>query len=93
MICYHCGMERRTTPRIGREEACRGCGVYLHCCLNCAFYSETAHHQCREPEAEFVHNKKSANFCDFFTPGSAPDKTVGNRADDARRKLNELFGD
>ncbi|MBN2415962.1 hypothetical protein JXO52_08975 [bacterium] len=92
MICYHCGMEQQPARSISREQICRGCGAWLHCCLNCVFYSETAHHHCRESEAEFVQNKKAANFCEFFRPGDSSRKRDSDRADEARKKLNDLFG-
>lgn len=88
--CHYCGEQGHSDHKIGRQDTCSHCGEYLHCCLNCRFYDEQAYHQCRETQAEWVHDKKSANFCDYFETltGPSPDK---NKSDDARDKLNQLF--
>ena len=91
MFCCSCGAENNLQHRPGREETCADCGAYLHCCLNCIFYNETAHHQCREPQAEWVPDKKSANFCDYFKPGSTRVKSDRAKAENARKKLDDLF--
>jgi hypothetical protein len=40
----------------------------MKCCFNCKFYDREAHHQCREPQAEWVRYKEKANFCSYFVP-------------------------
>lgn len=92
MICHQCGKETPIAGKPGRSDLCPGCGSALKCCLNCRFYDEKAHHQCREPQAEWVSDKAAANFCDEFLPSDRPTKTTDNRADEARRKLDALFG-
>jgi len=91
LFCYKCGKEIKISGRIGRQQQCPNCGVYLHCCLNCVFYSPNAYHQCRESEAEFVSDKKSANFCSYFRPSSKKVDMDNRRAEEARKKLEELF--
>lgn len=92
MFCYSCRAEIKVLGRAGRGDTCPKCAAYLHCCLNCRFYDEKAHHQCREPQAEFVQDKAIGNFCDYFESSAQP--TAGKSADraaEAKKKLEELF--
>ena len=91
MNCHHCGLEIRTESKIGRQETCPECGSYLHCCLNCRFYAPAVYHQCRETEAEWISDKKSANFCDYFEPRESTAPGKPSKAEDARKKLDQLF--
>jgi len=92
MFCYSCGAEVKLDGRPGRNDTCPKCASYLHCCLNCRFYDEKAHHQCREPQAEFVHDKALGNFCDYFEAAAQRQKDrSADRAAEARKKLEELF--
>ncbi len=93
MFCYNCGKEITITERISREEKCTNCRVLLHCCKNCKFFKETAYHQCREPQAEFVKDKESANFCSYFKPSERRYDINNKKAKEARKKLDELFRD
>ena len=68
MLCYFCQHSLQFKYKINREETCVQCGKYIHCCLNCRFYHPDAHHQCKEPVAEWVRDKEVANFCDYFEP-------------------------
>lgn len=91
MYCHHCGSEVKTNRKIGRQETCGECNCYLHCCLNCKFYEPAAHHQCRETQAEWVQDKASANFCDYFYPSDRPVKNKPEQSEQARKKLDQLF--
>ena len=91
MRCYHCGSEIDVQERVGRQETCSQCEVNLHCCMNCRFYDSNAYHQCRETEAEWVSDKTSANFCDYFEPGRSSKSSEIDRAAEARKKLDQLF--
>ena len=91
MNCHKCGCKVDTKEKIGRQQICPECGEYLHCCLNCRFYSETAHHQCREPQAEWVSDKTMGNFCDYFEPGKSSGSPQSSTAEDAKKKLDDLF--
>lgn len=66
--CHGCKNTVGDTGRIGRTDTCPNCGADLHCCLNCRFYDAGSYNQCREPQAERVVDKESANFCDCFAP-------------------------
>ena len=91
MYCHHCGLEIKTDRIVGRQQTCGGCSSYLHCCLNCKFYDSNVHHQCREPQAEWVQDKTNANFCDYFEPSDRRGTDQFKRSEDARKKLDQLF--
>ena len=89
--CYRCGRAIGAVERVGRRDACLGCGGDLHCCRNCSFYDLGYHNQCRETQAERQVDKEVGNFCDYFsfaevksgaTPALSP----------TRAALDDLFG-
>jgi predicted phosphohydrolase len=87
--CHACGAEIPAVERIGRRQACEGCGAELHCCLNCRHYSPGMHNDCSETQAERVVDKARANFCDYFAlHGAARPAAAGG---DARARLEALF--
>lgn len=50
--------------------------------------------QCREEDAEEVHNKVNANFCDWFQPlAGAFDGARAAEHERAKTELDALFGD
>ena len=92
MICALCRKEISTDKYFSRKSICPKCGGDLHICLNCRFFSESAHNKCLEPKAEFQRTRERANFCDFFvfreisvSSSSEKDK------EEARKKLDDLF--
>lgn len=91
MICFNCGTTIELEDKVYRQSTCPKCGSYLHCCLNCRFYDEVAYQQCREPEARFVKEKEKANFCNYFEPAEGRGRPDTSRADDARKKLEQMF--
>jgi hypothetical protein len=91
MNCHRCGFGIDIEDKIGRQATCPKCGTPLHCCLNCRFYDPAAYHQCRETQAEWVSDKEGANFCDYFEPGGSSASQKPSKADEARKKLDQLF--
>lgn len=91
MYCHHCGEEIRLQHKLGRQETCPKCESVLHCCLNCRFFDEVAYHQCRESQTEWVQDKRMANFCDYFEPGDKKGQSSSSKAEEARKKLDQLF--
>lgn len=95
-VCALCGNAVDVDRSMSRKETCRKCGGDLHICLNCRFHSPSAHNQCIETKAEQQRYRDKANFCDYFQyrdGGSARGTDGGgSAADDAKRKLDELFG-
>ena len=87
--CHHCGNKLELARVVSRAESCPNCGRDVRVCLNCQFYDQFAHNQCREPQAELVSEKDKANFCDYFTPGER--RAEQDAATAARSKLDKLF--
>ncbi len=92
MICYKCGTENTLSHALpARSELCSKCSSYLRCCMNCRFFDPAAPKACREPMAELVGNKELGNYCDYFAPAQER-STTSDRAAEARKKLEALFG-
>lgn len=72
--CHQCGnaIPVGQGEKILRHHDCSQCGADLKCCLHCRFYDTSRNNQCAETQADWVSNKESANFCDFFEPRLAP---------------------
>jgi len=91
--CHACGRVFEIRERVGFRDACEGCGADLHVCLNCGFHDPGAHNQCRESQADPVAEKDRANRCEWFrATGPAGARGVDRKQDDARAKLDALFG-
>ncbi|HET6514091.1 MAG TPA: hypothetical protein VFG09_02945 [Thermodesulfovibrionales bacterium] len=91
-ICALCRKEIAVDKYFSRKSVCPFCKGDLHICLNCKFYSETAHNKCLEPKAEFQRVRDRANFCDWFTfreGGSITSSEKGKS--DARKQFENLF--
>jgi hypothetical protein len=94
LYCWKCGasLADYTLP-LRRLEECRECHAELHVCRMCEFYDTSKAKHCREPIAEEVKDKISANFCDYFKPSAAayrPEQL--SAAGQARDQLEALFG-
>jgi hypothetical protein len=60
-------------------------------CRNCEFFSPGAYNDCREPSAERVVDKESANFCDYFRLAGGPRASGLEQKGGARAALDALF--
>jgi len=92
--CWKCGasLADYSLP-LRRLEECRACGAELHACRMCEFYDTSKAKHCREPIADEVKDKTSANFCDYFRP--TPDAWQPaqlSAAEQAKAQLEALFG-
>jgi NRPS condensation-like uncharacterized protein len=90
-VCARCGKEVAIDKYFSRKAVCPGCGGDLHVCLNCRFYSETAHNRCLEPKAEFQRSREKANFCDYFAFIEGRSSTSNAAKADTLKKLDDLF--
>lgn len=90
MNCQKCGQEILLDRKVFRQDTCPQCNSYLHNCYNCRYYERNAHHECRETQADLVHDKDMGNFCDYFEPAAVQQK-ASSAADETRRKLDQLF--
>lgn len=92
--CYRCGesLAALSLP-LARLDLCPECDVELHVCRMCVHYAPTKPDACDEEDAIAVHNKTTANFCDYFAPDPAAFDGREQRAElEARSRLNTLFG-
>jgi hypothetical protein len=87
--CHACGAERDFDDPVGRSARCEKCGSDLRCCRNCRFYDESAYNECSETSAERVLEKDRANFCDWYSPGSAAAAAAAKN--DGLSDLEKLF--
>lgn len=60
--------------------------------MTCRFYEEGAYNSCREPRAERVVEKDKANFCEYFEFRDSQVEQIKSKAQEAKRKLDEIFG-
>jgi len=94
-FCANCGEEVIIEGKVSRNQTCPHCNAYLHCCLNCKFYRPGSHNDCREPQADYVRDKKSSNFCEYFVFNEkSPEdlKKIENKKKKARDAFDKLFG-
>ena len=94
LVCWKCGADLAAlTLPLSRRDECAHCRAELHVCRMCIEYDVAVAKHCREPTAEEVRDKQSANFCDFFRPRPGaylpPDRVA---VDSARAELERLFG-
>ncbi len=90
--CFKCHHQWSLEPPIGRQEQCPKCHSDVHSCLNCQYFDKNSHHECRESQAEWVHEKDKSNFCGYFTVLNSAKTALSNEASEAMSKLNQLFG-
>lgn len=93
--CHACGAPVAIDEPIARDAECEACGHDLRCCTNCRHYDLRYNNACRESSAEPVEDKERRNFCEYFSfsreaPGTS--RPVLAKQDEARRKLDSLFG-
>lgn len=91
--CYRCGATLEAPGlRIGRLDECPACRVPLHVCRMCAHFDPAVARQCREDDADDVHDKDRPNFCDYFRPAAdAFDPRFREAEARARARLDALF--
>ena len=92
--CWKCGkkIEYPAGSRVLRTDTCPQCDADLHCCRNCQFYDPGKHNQCAETQADWVRDKESANYCDYFQPNPIlKARGGGPGTSDARKRFDSLF--
>ena len=94
LVCWKCGVSLAALSLpLRRLDECPQCRAELHVCRMCVEYSTSVAKHCREPTAEEVRDKTSANFCDHFKPRAGaytPPDTAAISASQAA--LAKLFG-
>ena len=95
IACFRCGASLASLSLpLSRRDECPDCSAPLYVCRMCRHFDPAAVHQCREDDAEEVHDKERVNFCEWFVPSeSAFDPAAKAEADRAKQSLDALFGD
>ena len=92
--CHRCGesLAALSLP-LTRLDECPKCRAQLHVCKMCERFTTRNPKGCTEEDAPDVRDKKSANFCDYFKPKeNAWSPQATSAADEAKRRLEEMFG-
>lgn len=93
--CFKCQKELSlpSSTAVGRRDECPSCRSDMHVCKNCRHYDAKAYNECREPQAERVLEKMSANFCDYFDfrDASGPSGIKTTAQHKALKSLDDLF--
>lgn len=93
--CYRCGnpWESITKKQPGVKEICRKCNAYLHCCLNCRWYTPGKPNNCMIPNTDKVVDREGPNFCDDFEiKESNFDPSWEGQKTKAKKDFEKLFG-
>ena len=90
--CWNCGADASDEPLpLSRQASCQKCGEYLHACRGCFRYAPNKPGNCDHDLTDPPFDKTSANFCEYFKPQFGIKAESTN--DDAKAKLDALFGD
>ncbi len=87
MHCWKCEKSLGEALKVSFRATCPTCGVDLHTCKGCRYYSPGKPNDCLIPGTEFIRDREAANFCeDFKINTTKQDKTKGGKT-----KFNSLF--
>ncbi len=89
MNCWKCFRDL-DLKKINYREQCPSCGIDLHVCLNCRFYSPGKPNDCVVPGTEWIKERERMNLCDEFAP---KDRSLPSAPlDEAKKKARKLLG-
>lgn len=66
ITCAACGTENEE-GRVSFNAICKGCGGYLHSCIQCRLYCESSR-GCTSSTTEETGDPSHVNFCEEFEP-------------------------
>lgn len=94
--CHNCGRQAVAPETVGAGELCAGCGVALHCCMNCSQFDPGVPRECRDARVtSALFSKRAANECPWFAPKAVLDSTgrreEAGRPITARQAFDDLF--
>ncbi len=94
--CYRCGTpwESIIKKQPGVKETCLKCNAYLHCCLNCRWYTPGKPNNCIIPNTEKVSDREGPNFCDEFEMKDVNvDTSWEEQKNKVKKEFEKLFGE
>lgn len=95
MDCWKCDRQISEQPiKIGFRAVCIHCGIDLHVCKNCRYYSPGKPNDCAVPGTEFIRDREAFNFCEEFKPkiGDQPPAS-DHKARRIQKDFHSLFKD
>ncbi len=75
--------------KIGFRAICPHCGIDLHTCRGCRYYSPGKPNDCLVPGTEYIRDREAANLCEEFKMQS----DFGNEKPEKKKKFDSLFKD
>ncbi|MGB7977736.1 MAG: hypothetical protein WCF19_01090 [Chlamydiales bacterium] len=67
MNCWKCKKQVGDTPvKIAFRAVCPHCGIDLHTCTNCRYYTPGKPNDCAVPGTDYVRDREAGNFCEEF---------------------------
>lgn len=85
--CWKCKKPISEEPvKIGFRAVCIHCGVDLHVCKNCRYYSPGKPNDCLVPGTDYIRDREASNLCEEFKP------TTSIQAKDPMEQAKRLFG-
>ncbi len=89
MNCWKCAKPVSEIPvKIGFRAICPHCGVDLHVCKNCRYYSPGKPNDCAVPGTDYVRDREASNLCEEFKVKIPENPSASEPSAKARR----LFG-
>ncbi len=86
--CWKCQKIVSEEPiKIGFRAVCIHCGVDLHVCKNCRYYSLGKPNDCLIPGTDFIKDREASNLCEEFKP------TTFLQAKEPSEQAKRLFKD
>jgi hypothetical protein len=100
MNCWKCQKLISEMPiKVGFRAICQHCGIDLHTCAGCRYYTLGKPNDCAVPGTDFVRDREAMNFCEEFAPKlvSSPSSTVPKWASlgepQPKKEFKSLFKD
>ncbi len=91
MNCWKCAkIVSDITVKIGFRAVCQHCGVDLHVCKNCRYYSPGKPNDCAVPGTDYIRDREASNLCEEFKV-KIPEK-ISTFGEPAIEKARRLFG-
>jgi hypothetical protein len=87
MNCWKCAKTLgEEAKKIGFRTVCPNCGIDLHTCTNCKYYTLGKPNDCAVPGTDYVRDREANNFCEDF-------KIKAKTEPPKKSNFNSLFKD
>ncbi len=87
--CWKCHREIDVGSKVSFRAACLLCGIDLHVCKNCRYYTLGKPNDCSVPGTEYIRDREAMNFCEDFVLK----KPLSATPDDPLKKAKQIFGE